>query len=135
MNAVLDTPRGIRNNNPGNIRRSAVDWLGLSAEQTDPDFFQFEQPQYGIRAIARILKTYQREGVQTLWEAINHWAPPTENDTDAYVKAVCTACDLLPTTKTDFSQIMPQLVKAIIQHENGQQPYSDALIRYAVALA
>ena len=47
-------PRGIRNNNPGNIKKNGVDWDGLSEEQTDNTFFQFDDPVYGIRALTKI---------------------------------------------------------------------------------
>lgn len=51
--------RGERNNNPGNIRHGSK-WQGLSAEQTDKDFCQFISPEYGIRAIYKLLQTYQK---------------------------------------------------------------------------
>lgn len=128
-------PRGIRNFNPGNLRLSSVEWLGLSDEQTDPDFFQFVSPIYGIRAMARILKTYQREGVTTLQEAVGRWAPPSENDTQAYVQAVCQACGVNPGDTVDLTSLLPRLIPAIIEHENGQQPYSVEDITYAIGLA
>lgn len=135
MSAIPDIPRGIRLNNPGNIRRSTVPWLGLSDMQDDPDFFEFTSAIYGIRAMVRIFKTYQREGVSTLEEAINRWAPPVENNTSAYVSDVCTRCGVQPTDRVDFNAIMPSLIKAVIYHENGAQPYSDADINYAMGLA
>ena len=127
-------PRGIFNKNPGNIRKG-IDWLGLSPEQTDPDFSQFTDPKYGIRAIARILKNYQRDGVQTLREAIERWAPSVENDTQAYISAVCKACEVGPDDRVVLSDLLADLVPAIIQHENGEQPYDKATIAYGIALA
>ena len=53
-------PRGLRNNNPGNIRRSKDKWQGLRAEQTDPEFFQFEAMAYGYRALIKTLQNYRR---------------------------------------------------------------------------
>ena len=52
--------RGERNNNPGNIRHGSK-WQGLSAQQTDPSFCQFVSPEYGIRAIYKLLQTYQKK--------------------------------------------------------------------------
>ena len=52
-------PRGIRNNNPGNIRRNGDPWQGLAKEQNDREFFTFKSAVYGIRALARLLITYQ----------------------------------------------------------------------------
>lgn len=128
--------RGIRNNNPGNIRLNAhVHWLGQSDEQTDGSFVQFDKPEYGIRAICRIMRSYKRQGIDTLDDAINRWAPPSENDTTAYVNAVCKGCGKEPSEPVDFDLIMPQLISAIIWHENGDNPYTLDQINAGVALA
>ena len=69
--------RGLRNNNPGNIRKSATAWQGLSPTQTDASFFQFISPEYGIRALATILGTYMKNyGLVTVSDIISRWAPP-----------------------------------------------------------
>ena len=52
-------------------------------------FVQFDDPVYGIRAIARIMKSYEREGINTLAKAIDRWAPPNENNSQAYIDDVC----------------------------------------------
>jgi len=130
------TPRGIRNRNPGNIRHvQGVTWVGESATQADPAFIQFDDAVYGIRAIARIIRSYERRGVRTISDAINRWAPPNENDSDAYVSAVCSACSVGPHDPVNLEIIMPRLIKAIIQHENGQQPYTDDQIARGISLA
>jgi hypothetical protein len=107
----------------------------MATEQSDPDFVTFTSPVYGIRAIVRIMKTYEERGINTIAEAISHWAPMTENDTPAYIDAVCAECSVTMNQPVDFNTIMPQLVKAIIQHENGEQPYSDDIINQGIALA
>lgn len=131
--------RGIRNNNPGNIRKVAgITWLGQgvpNGEFTDPDFVQFTDPTYGIRAIVRIMRSYERQGLNTIGEAIDRWAPPNENNSAAYVNAVCQDCSLEADDIVDLNSIMPQLVKAIIRHENGSQPYTDDQINQGIALA
>ena len=82
--------RGIRNNNPLNIRRSADRWLGMRSVQTDPQFCQFTSMDYGCRAACRLLKTYNTKyKCRTLYDIIRRWAPPSENNTDTYVKRVC----------------------------------------------
>ena len=87
-------PRGIRNHNPGNLRRSADPWQGLAAEQSDAEFFQFASAKWGIRALARTLIAYQdRVGLKTIKQMIGRWAPPNENDTGAYVRAVGASVD------------------------------------------
>ncbi len=132
------TPRGIRNHNPGNIRRSSDPWQGLAERQSDVEFFTFKSPIYGIRALARTLITYQdKHGLRTIRQIIGRWAPPVENNTNAYVRAVAEATDLDADQMLDlhnFDFLFP-LTKAIIKHENGQQPYTDAQITKALVLA
>ena len=83
-------PRGLRNNNPGNLRRSNDNWQGLAPEQTDPQFFQFTAPEWGYRALIKTLQTYRRKhGLQTIAELISRWAPANENNTSAYIRSVC----------------------------------------------
>ena len=130
--------RGIRNNNPGNIRLSQDKWQGLAAKQTDQEFFVFENPVYGIRAIARILIKYQDDyGLRTIGAIISRWAPTSENNTEAYIKRVAERTGFAADQELDVHQhefLMP-LVKAIIWHENAQQPYSDEQINKALVLA
>lgn len=120
--------RGYRNNNPGSIRRTDTIWLGQASVQSDPDFVTFTDPQYGVRAIVKILRSYMREGINTVAEAIAHWAPPLENDTTAYITDVCADCGIQPNDPIDFNTIMPTLVKAIIKHEQGSVLYTDQQI-------
>lgn len=133
------TPRGIRNNNPGNIRHSPTQWLGQSAEQPDAAFVRFDDARHGIRALYKILRTYQvKHRLGSIAAIINRWAPPAENDTAAYVRAVAAACGVEPTKVINIvsdQALAEKLVAAIIQHENGQQPYSAAEIRAAIELA
>ncbi len=128
--------RGIRNNNPGNIRKSGIKWQGMRGVQDDPDFVQFIAPEWGIRAMVRDLRGDFRSGQDTVRKLINEWAPPTENNTSAYVSAVSRAMGVNPDDKLsfDYGQVLA-LVKAIIRHENGINPYSDETIREGIALA
>ena len=131
---ILNGPRGIRNNNPGNIVRSGVSWVGMSPDQSsDTHFIVFNSPEYGIRAMARVLKNYIAGGYTTVQQIINRWAPPIENDTGAYVNAVASAMGVSPTAQIDASFLEP-LIAAIIQHENGQQPYDASLIARGIDL-
>ncbi len=131
-------PRGIRNNNPGNLRRTKDPWQGLAKEQTDPEFFTFENPVYGIRALARVLIAYQDDrGLRTIRQIIGRWAPATENDTAGYIESVAKSTGFAPDQTLDlhaYADLKP-LVEAIIQHENGQQPYTGAQIDKALVLA
>lgn len=100
----------------------------MAAKQTDPDFVQFTAPKWGIRALYRVLRTYQvKHGLATIAEIIGRWAPPNENDTGAYAKAVAKACGVATDDVIDIvtdKAMAANLVMAIIRHENGQQPYS-----------
>ena len=128
--------RGIRNNNPGNIRHGASKWQGMSIEQTDTAFIQFDDPVYGIRAMTKLLTNYQsRYGLDTISELIGRWAPPNENITSAYIAAVSKNIGVSADHKIDVVKSLPQLVPAIIFHENGKQPYSSELIAEGIALA
>ena len=83
--------RGIRNNNPLNIRRSKDNWQGLKTLQTDPQFCQFETMAYGWRAaFVMLTRTYYHTyRLYTIRAIINRWAPPNENNTKRYIENVC----------------------------------------------
>lgn len=132
--AVYTKTRGLRNNNPGNIRHGAQ-WQGMSPTQTDESFVQFVSPEYGIRALARVLETYAGRGLNTVASIINTYAPPTENDTGAYVNAVAVALSVDPNAPLDVAYELPELIAAIIEHENGMQPYGLDTIDRGIALA
>lgn len=130
-----ETPRGIRNNNPGNIRHGD-DWLGLVKEQPDPAFCCFTQPEWGIRAMAKILLNYERKyGISTLRGIIERWAPPVENNTESYIAHVAHAVGGTPEEEIDVAGILPLLIPAIIRHENGKNPYSTETIGMGIRLA
>lgn len=116
-------PRGIRNNNPGNLRRSKDRWRGLCLSQTDPDFFQFKTPEDGLRALMIVLKNYQkRHGLKTVRGIVARWAPPLENDTNGYVAAVCDSICVRPDSAIDLEKpgVLVALSRAIVRHENGR---------------
>lgn len=131
-------PRGIRNNNPGNIEKGDP-WQGLAKDQSgDSRFAVFESPKWGIRALARLLITYQdKHGLRTIRQIINRWAPPVENDTLAYAKAVAAQVgrDIDDPVDVHRYEHAEPIVRAIIQHENGQQPYDLKTINEGLRLA
>lgn len=132
----MSLPRGIRNNNPGNIRKGEK-WQGLSEIQYDSSFCVFVSPEWGIRALCRILRNYQKKyGLNDVRSIINRFAPPIENDTDSYVYSVCKQIGVSEYDKIKLSdnKIMLNLLKAIIKHENGIQPYSDEEILKGIKL-
>ncbi|HGJ8963856.1 structural protein [Pseudomonas aeruginosa] len=147
-----NSPRGIRNFNPGNIRHApGTRWQGMSANQSDTAFVQFIDARWGIRAIARTLITYQDHRrasngsrIDSVREIIERWAPAVENNTNAYVRQVASALGVGPDDESidvyDF-RTMLALVQAIIRHENGAGPlsgerwYGESLIVDGLALA
>ncbi len=145
------TPRGIRNNNPGNIdfNTSAFlrdPWkgeLGLEKHRT-PRFTTFGTPEHGIRALCKVLLTYHRHRkaadgseIDTVKEIIDRWAPPVENNTDVYAARVRDALDVTTGEPIDPDDpvILKKLAAAIIRHENGEQPYSEATLLAGVNMA
>lgn len=126
----VTAPRGIRNHNPGNIRIGGlIPWQGQIAGN-DPDFVTFAAPEWGLRALWRILSNYRAfYGANTIARIISRWAPPVENDTASYIAAVAAHAGVSPDANIDLaSPVAVRVVEAIIKHENGQQPYSLAQI-------
>ncbi|MGG6452050.1 hypothetical protein ACQSJS_012975 [Klebsiella pneumoniae] len=135
--ASADGPRGVRNNNPGNLEASSSNpWVGQTG--SDGRFAKFETPEHGIRALGRNLISYQRQGIDTVGEIINRWAPPTDNnDTAAYIKSVCAQLGVKADQPLDASNpdTLQALCAAIIKHENGSQPYSNEQLSTGVSAA
>ncbi len=138
MTSIKSVPRGIRNNNPGNLRRTDDPWQGLTPGQPDKEFFTFKSEVYGIRALARTLIAYQdNHRLRSIRQIISRWAPANENNTGAYIDAVAKSTGFDPDRPLDMHRFdyISAVVKAIIQHENGQQPYTDAQVTKALVLA
>lgn len=136
MNQKL--PRGIRNNNPGNIRHGA-NWLGINPDgrNIDSAFFVFTTPVYGIRALAKVLINYKKiHGLKTVRQIINRYAPPNENQTIAYIQSVAKQLGVYPDTVIDIEErgVLTVFIKAVIRMENGIQPYSDEIIQQGIDL-
>ncbi|MDD9238382.1 hypothetical protein PVM11_05585 [Enterobacter roggenkampii] len=132
-----DSARGIRNNNPGNLEYSKTNpWIGQTGD--DGRFAKFETPEHGIRALGRNLLSYQRQGIDTVSDIINRWAPPSDNNnTEAYIKAVCAQLGVTADQQLDASNpdTLKALCAAIIHHENGSQPYTDQQLSTGVSAA
>lgn len=132
-------PRGIRNNNPGNIRWGD-NWLGLKKDgkKQDPSFCVFTSPAYGIRALAKLLKNYQQlYRLNTPRKIISRYAPPNENQTLAYINSVSQQLGITPDTEVDLSEkgVLTVFIKAVIRHENGIQPYKEEIIQKGIELS
>lgn len=118
----MSTPRGLRNNNPGNIRNSSTEWQGEISPSKDKSFKQFKSMAYGYRAVIKLLQNYRKlYNLKTIAELINRWAPPTENKTSAYITRVCKEMQVPSTYVPDINDkaTMCAMAAAISQVENG----------------
>lgn len=110
-------PRGMRNNNPGNIEYGAFA-KKHGATGSDGRFAIFPTMQAGQEAMQALLGGYLDKGHNTVGKAINRWAPGFENNTAAYIAAVSKQIGVGPDQKLDKSHL-PALANAISRHENG----------------
>lgn len=136
---IYNQTRGLRNNNPGNLRPTSDKWLGISGVDTvggAGSFLKFSKPEYGIRALFHNLLTYRTKyGLTTVRDIITRWAPAADgNNTPVYIASVAAQLGKNPDSVLNLSDY-PALVKAIIHHENGVNPYPDALIASGMGLA
>ena len=133
------TPRGIRNNNPLNIRKGN-DWQGERHPQTDPAFEEFESMEMGLRAGLKVLQSYVKKRIDTPAAIVGRWAPANENDTKAYLDYVCKRARLTPHEKLKFAPSGVDknkiccMVWAMVEMETGVT-LSFQLIENAYAIA
>lgn len=123
--AEIFTPRGIRNNNPGNIRLSTARWRGQKPAQGDTEFAEFDTPVSGLRALMVLLLTYYRKyGLDTVDSIINRFAPPHENATDHYAWSVAKRMGVKRGQRLYLgdTETLIAFAQAIVRHENGQAP-------------
>ncbi len=136
-NYLSNAPRGIRNNNPGNLIYTNIKWNGkLPREQNkDSRFEMFIAPEYGVRAMIKDLKNDIEKGKNTVPALIEEYAPKFENNTAAYINTVCKdlkvnkTSKLLPTKNTLYL-----LVLSIARVENGGNYISKELFNKAYSI-
>ncbi len=117
-----DLPRGLRNNNPGNLIKTNETWLGKVPHASNPDsrFEQFIELRYGIRAKFRDLITDINKGKNTITSLIHEFAPPFENNTASYIATVVRLTGISALSKIELTQeTLISLAKAISYVENG----------------
>jgi len=131
--------RGYRNRNPGNIEHIPTNkWQGLAEPPSDGRFCRFTSHEFGIRALAALLVTYQdRHKLRTPRAIIERWAPKAENDTAAYVAVVARRIGVGPEDAIDLHRHdhLRPLVEAIIHHECAGLTYPAGIIDRALTLA
>jgi hypothetical protein len=127
--APFNVPRGIRNNNPGNIEMNKNnDWKGKvpADKNTDGRFEQFTDYKYGVRALIILLNNYIKGSRNTITKIFSAYAPPNENNTKAYIKFVADrlgvgADDIITANKNNLKE----LAQAIAKMENGREAIND----------
>ncbi|MEG0849838.1 MAG: hypothetical protein RSF34_06345 [Flavobacterium sp.] len=116
--------RGLRNNNPGNLIRTAIAWQGKipHSKNTDKNFEQFENVHFGLRAMLKDLINDINKGKNTVKLLITEYAPPSENDTNAYINSVAKTLGVSPTQRLTQinSKFLLNLVRAILKVELGK---------------
>lgn len=114
--------RGLRNCNPGNIRRSRVRYRGEVVPSRDVEFKEFATMAYGYRAMFVLLDTYRRRyGLITIRQMLSRYAPPEENFTESYIRIVSqrTGIDADSRVNTRLASDMIPIVRAMSEVENG----------------
>lgn len=116
--------RGYRNNNPLNMRHDNDKWQGEVVPSQDAEFKQFETMAWGYRAAFKLLHNYQKyHGCRILSDFISRWAPPSENNTAAYIAAVAHNSGMSDVSQIDTldGRMMRNVVSAMSYTENGIQ--------------
>lgn len=118
-------PLGVRLNNPGNLERTDDIWNGQARLQTDKRFVRFLTPYAGLRALMKVLITYDDiYGLSTVSRIVSRWAPDGENNTYAYISDVSSRTGFSPNTIIDLKnpQTLMHIAQAIVIHEQGHSP-------------
>lgn len=117
-----ELPRGLRNNNPGNIRRNSDVFQGEVNPSRDQQFKQFKSMVHGYRAVFKILSNYHRVyKLNTIRKMIDRWAPENENNTAAYVSLVASYSGIGPDDLLSFDrEQMIRIVAGMSKVENGR---------------
>ncbi|MBX7225027.1 MAG: glycoside hydrolase family protein [Chitinophagales bacterium] len=132
-----NTPRGIRNNNPGNIRLTDQKWEGKvpNKDNTDKSFEQFTSYAYGVRALIVLLKNYITKGRNTITAIFGAYAPPNENNTQNYIRFVAERLGVGADAPLSLTKnILKELAQAIAKMENGVECISDTQFDEGFAL-
>lgn len=132
-------PRGIRNNNPGNLRISASKWQGKipADKNTDGAFEQFTNYAFGVRAMIILIRNYiNRDGLNTIGKIMHKYAPTSENHTDTYAAWVGKKTGIPVDQPIDATQAyLRPIIKAMAHYENGQEAVTDDMFTLAYIIS
>jgi hypothetical protein len=122
------SPRGLRNNNPGNIEDGPFARSLPGYKGSDGRFAIFDTPEAGQAAQVRLLQSYGSRGINTVQGIINRWAPPSDNNpTPTYVNFVAQQVGVSPDQPLDMNDpaTLQKVASAITAFENGGQSASN----------
>ena len=78
----------IAKNNIFNIRAGRAQWLGMTG--TCRGFVEFDTREHAIRAWLVLMRNYrQKYGCRTIRQIVTRFAPPSENQTERYIRYCC----------------------------------------------
>ncbi|HGE8301172.1 TPA: lytic transglycosylase [Serratia marcescens] len=137
-------PRGIRNNNPGNL--NYVGQNGATLEQhATPRFANFISPFAGFMALGKQIKAYYNgtskaagyQKLQSVEDIISRFAPASENNTQAYINKLSKMLGVGRGDSLNIQdpQVLATLMNGITQIENGKNPYAPEMVLKAAQLA
>lgn len=118
-----EIPRGLRNNNPGNIRINSDLFQGEVRPSKDKSFKEFETMAYGYRAMFKILSNYFKNyKLDTIRKMITRWAPPKENHTEKYIQFVSDYAGIPADDPINVNnrELMIRIVAGMSRMENGR---------------
>lgn len=130
---MSNIPRGIRNNNPGNLRKTKEIWKG-EIDEEDTAFKTFKTPIDGLAGLKLSIDKKFRRGLNTIRQIITSYAPSTENDTVAYIKFISlhTGHSSNESLNLNNKETIKSIMRAIVLYENGQDPYTNLMYDIAI---
>lgn len=120
----VEIPRGLRNNNPLNIRKSLDIFQGEKIPSADKNFKQFQTTAYGYRAAFKIVMNYYRiYSLKTIRQIIGRWAPENENNTESYISLVSSYSGVSPDEQINITNkdMMCCIIASMSKVENGRE--------------
>lgn len=134
MKVNKSLPRGIRNNNPLNLRLTKINWVGKvpNSQNSDKAFEQFVDVKYGFRAAAKDLVSDFKKGKTSIQLLINEFAPPHENNTNSYAANVAKYVGFNVDAIMDYGTFRGSLHKILYRmhiSENGKPFYTEEQIK------
>lgn len=114
-------PPGLRNNNPGNLIKTAIPWQGKLPQSAATRFERFVNIKFGLRALFRQIHTDVYKRKMNLTQLLNKYAPTFENNTNVYIQTVSKETGIHPTQPIYLTvDVIKKIVRAIVKVEIGK---------------